>query len=137
MLNAPITFDQIKKAHILRLRRSDSIEGFEVVRTSLWAAIQFVTELEKREEAASSGFEQSVHDRSIIAPYIRGGAELFPSSMDQWVDKVLHDADKYGCKEVKLAKYALRTALAVKAGRMDEVSEDALSDGVVPQHGWR
>ena len=96
-LSAPISFESIK-AQTVPLARSDvpSISSINMVRVPTTTAVQFVADLERREEAA---FPDSRHHSAMdssLSPRKDGDAETFAFSADMWVDKIMQEAEEKG-----------------------------------------
>ncbi|KUJ10514.1 uncharacterized protein LY89DRAFT_689732 [Mollisia scopiformis] len=86
-LSAPITFESIRE-RILQPRRNDCpLKGIEAVRVSLATAVEFITNLQRREDAASPSIEPRILDTSLNPD------DHDAPSAELWADHVLKHAD--------------------------------------------
>ncbi|KAK3167281.1 hypothetical protein OEA41_010408 [Lepraria neglecta] len=116
-LSAPISFESIK-AQTLPLARSDvpSISSINMVRVPLTTAVQFVADLERREEAA---FPDSRHHSAMdssLSPRKDGDTETFAFGADMWVDKIMQEAEEKGIDGVFETWESVRRVEARKRG---------------------
>jgi hypothetical protein len=111
-LSAPITFEHIRKQEFQLKRDGCDLEGVEVIRVSLAVAVEFITTLQQREDAATPS-EMNNHsiDRSICPSDAQGHYVDLALSAEVWAEKILQQADELGFENCLDAEDALIRAL--------------------------
>ena len=129
-LSAPITFEHIRK-QAFKLKRDDcDLEGVEVIRVSLAIAVEFVTTLQQREDAATpSGMNNHSIDRSHCPSDDQNNYVDLALSADVWAEKILQQADELGFENCVAAKDALIRALKARKGMIQPSSLHTPSRG--------
>jgi hypothetical protein len=91
-LSASITFKHIKE-QAFQVKRDDcnldGMDGMEVIRVSLAAAVHFVTTLQQREDAAVPGEMADAIENFFCPPDYPVNYENFSLSADVWAEKIL------------------------------------------------
>ena len=91
--------------------------GIEVIRVSLAMAVEFVTTLQQREDAATpSGMNNHSIDRSHCPSDDQNNYVDLALSADVWAEKILQQADELGFENCLSAKDALIRALKARKG---------------------
>ena len=119
-LSSPISFAGIRE-HALPLARPDleTQNDIDAIRVPLATAVQFIVNLQRREEAAcpdsapSTAVEESLYP-SILHHTESSAAKI--TNADDWVDRVMELADEVGIDEVWDARQAMSTVQAARRG---------------------
>ena len=119
-LSEPISFEDIRE-QALPLARPDlaTYNDIDAIRVPLATAVQFIVNLERREEAAFPESAPSTAFQESLCPYAHHTdsrlAEI--TNVDEWVDRVMELADEKGNDNVADAREAM---LQVRAARRGE-----------------
>ena len=118
-LSEPISFESIKEL-ALPLARPDleTHNDIDAIRVPLATAVQFIVNLEQREEAAfpDSGPGTAVDEAFYPSPYHTERSAAKITNVDDWVDNVLEVADEKGIDKVSDARSAMLTVQAARRG---------------------
>ena len=114
-LSASINFESIGK-DCLDLEKADAAgSGSDCVRVSPVTAVEFVADLQRREEVAFP----DLRDRSAIDGYLcpagaRGGSPDHIFSADTWADQLMQEAEANGYDNVHNTWLSVRRVQATK-----------------------
>ena len=128
-LSEPISFDSIREL-ALPLARPDveTCKDIEAIRVPLATAVQFIVDLERREEVAFPESAPSTAVERALCP-LAHHTESYPAritNVDDWVDRVLELADEKGIENVSEAREALLTVQAAQQGKHREYPPDSI-----------
>ena len=118
-LSEPISFESIREL-ALPLARPDveTNKNIDAIRVPLATAIQFIVNLQRREEAAFPDSGPSTAVEESLCPSTdhteRFAARI--TNVDDWVDRVMELADEKGIDNVSEAKRAMSTVQAARRG---------------------
>ncbi len=114
-LSAPISFESIK-ADCLALARTDVAgNNIDSVRVSLAIAVEFIANLQRREEAAfPNSRDRSAIDRGLCPAGEKQGVPDQCPSADSWANEVMQKAEEKEYDNVFLAWDAIRRVKASK-----------------------
>ncbi len=104
-LSAPLSFNTIK-ARALPLARDDvsTDDGIDIIRVSMWTAMQFIVDLERREEAAFP--ELGLPNLMLVAYWVDDSIRwVIP---DDRADEVMQEAAEKGIQNVRQMKHAIQ-----------------------------
>lgn len=96
-LSAPINFESVR-SQSLPLQGVDIADQVDAIRVSLKTAIRFIADLQQREEEAFPELKPSATDLSIGPNTDDISYGLV--SADEWVDEIMHKAEKKGANNV-------------------------------------
>lgn len=96
-LSAPITFDTIR-SQSLPVVRAEGTPEYDIIRVSLRTAVQFIADLERREEEAFPHLGRSAIDQSL-GPGTDNESFAWTGA-DEWVDEIMRQAEELGANNV-------------------------------------
>lgn len=134
-LGEPISFESIRKLALpLASPDIEQYNDIDAIRTPLATAVQFIVNLQRREEAAFPESSPSTAVEQALCP-LTHHTESYPAmitNFDDWVDKVVELADEKGTDNIPKAREAMLTVLAAQRGEHSVESDPYFLDG-----GWR
>lgn len=113
-LSAPISFESIKADCLPHNRIDVAGSNIDSVRVSLAVAVEFIAELQRREEAAFP--HRSGIDGHICPAGVKGGALGHCLSADSWANELIQEAEVKGYDNVCLTWGSIRRLKARRRG---------------------
>lgn len=103
-LSAPLSFDTIK-AQAFPLARDDvsTDDGIDIIRVSMWTAMQLIVDLERREEAAFP--ELALPNIMPVANWVDDSIRWV--TPDDRADGIMLEAAEKGIQNVQQMKYSI------------------------------
>ena len=118
-LSEPISFDSIREL-ALPLARPDvqTYNDIDAIRVPLATAVQFIVNLQQREEAAFPESAPSTAVDQALFPWTDYTGSDSPkiTNVDEWVDRIMELADEKGVAKVWRAQEAMLTVQAARRG---------------------